>query len=231
MRRAISLIACVAVFAGCSDSFVVAPSTRKSDEHAAKVGEHVSKAQVISKSNRQRTVDVAKALESSRVTATSVVSDIDAAIRSLDLKDYPKVGMALMRAKVGEGMLLEQVKVMQKSMENLVTGTDSMLTELDLAYKENEQVLAENKRLQDQIDPLARSQAKAQAIVDQVNWGFGLGAFIYGFKRILTFGFWGALILVVIVIVLIAIGGPTSVFVLRELRLIFSWWKNRRADK
>lgn len=227
---AVCVISGALIFAGCK-TYTVAPSTRKSDEHAAKVGEHVSSARVISKANRQRTVDIAKALDASRVTATTVVTDIDAAIRNLDLKDYPKVGEALMRAKLGEGILLDQFNVMQSSMANLILGTDSMLTELGLAYAENERVLLENKRLQDLIDPLARSQAKAQAIVDQVNWGFGLGAFIYGFKRILTFGFFGVLILVGVAIVLLIVGGAPAAFLLRESGMIFSWWKNRRSGK
>lgn len=217
-----------ALVAGCSTSYKIAPSTQRSSEHAANVSEHVSKAQVITKSNRDRTVEIFTALNTSHVTATSVVTDLDAAIKSLQLKNYPKVAEALVRAKIGEGMLLDQFKAMEASTKNIIAGNDSLLTELNAAYAETDATKAELRKLQDEIDPLARSQAKNQAIVDQVNWGFGLGAFIYGIKRILTFGFFGVLGLGAVAIVMLLIGGPAGALALRALQSFLGFIRKRK---
>lgn len=217
-KEKVILCVCLAI-AGCSTSWKSAPTTRRSDEHAAKVSEHVSKAQIITKSNRSATVEVFNALNSSKVTATSVVTDIDAAVKALNLKNYPKVAEALTRARYGEGMLLDQFTAMQRTVKVLIDGNDTLMTELNLAYAETDKVKDENRQLQLQIDDVVRAGAKAQAIVDRVNSMFGLGAIFYGVQRILTFGIIGiaigSILLFVLVIALYLIGGPAWALFLR----------------
>lgn len=78
------------------------------------------------------------------------------------------------------------------------------------------------RALTKEIAKVTEQGAKDRAIVDRVNWGFGLGAFIYGFQRILTFGFWGALIIGAILLVLMAIGGPFAAFAINLVRSVIN---------
>lgn len=219
---------CVTLLSACGTSYKVAP-TSQSDKHVAKVAEHVSKATLTAKANRERAKALDKSLKAGETATIGVITAIDAAIRSLELKDYPAVGQHLIAAKMGAGFLLTENIRLQGEVVRLVEENDSILMDLGAAYDQTAIALKESEKFQKEVNKLATSQAKAQAIVDQVNWGFGLGAFIYGIKRILTFGFFGVLALIVVFIVLICIGGPFAAFAWRSVAKILSWLRSRKS--
>lgn len=219
--RFLALICCAILLSACGTSYKVAPTNRKVDQHVAKVSESVSKATVSAKANRERAKAITESLKAGHTATKGVITAIDAAIRSLDLKDYPAVGRSLIEAKMGATFLLTDNTRLQGEVLRLSGENDTILVELLEAYKSAGKATEESAKFQKQVDELSKSQAKNQAIVDRVNWGFGLGAFIYGAQRILTFGFFGVLGLIVIIIVMLAIGGPAAIYALRFVRWLW----------
>lgn len=214
----------------CGTSYKVAPSAANISRPLAKVSENVSRASVSARANRERAKALSESLKAGHTATQGVITAIDAAIRSLDLKDYPAVGRNLIEAKMGATFLLTENSRLQGEVLRLSGENDTILVELAGALESAEKANKAVDQFQKEVNKLAESQAKNQAIVDQVNWGFGLGAFIYGIKRMLTFGFWGMLILAGAVIVCLVIGGPAAIYALKFLRWLWGLLTRRKPD-
>lgn len=192
---------------GCSTSYKVAPST---DKLAVKV----AIAQRTAKEAVKRAAEIEADTARTHSENAKVAAHIDAALKAIGAADYVTAAQELVAAKASNEVV---AAMLEQSLRNVKSLGESLRTvEGDLVSAQDEIGMLKQK-----VDKLAESQAKNQAIVDQVNWGFGLGAFIYGVKRILTFGFFGALALVAVAIALICIGGPAGGFVLRLVGGLF----------
>lgn len=223
---------CVVLLSACGTSYKVAPTNRKADQHAAKVSEHVSNAEVRAKSNKKRVQSAATKVVASEKQAVKVVDDINAAIASLELKDYPAVGRALIQAKIDAGILIGLYEGLKEDLRIVEKDNDDLIIDLALAKVENEKVKAANAEFQLKVDQMAEREAKLQAIVDEVNWGFRIGAVIYFVKGILKLGFFAIIILVVVgaglAIAAVIFGGPFAGFVWRLFRGIGALLRNRK---
>lgn len=233
--RVLLAAVCVVFLSACGTSYKVAPTNRKSDEHAAKVSQHISNADVRAKSNKKRVQSAAAKVVVSEKQAVKVVDDINAAIASLDLKDYPAVGHALIQAKIDAGILLGLYEALKDDLRIVEKDNDDLIIDLDLGNRENEKVKAENKKFQDIVDQAAEREAKLQAIVDEVNWGFRVGSLFYFVKGILKIGFFGIIILVVVgaglAIAAMIFGGPFAGFIWRLFSGIWALIRNRKPNK
>lgn len=95
---------------------------------------------------------------------------------------------------------------------------DRVTLELSGAEVDIENLKMYSASLQKEIDRVS-AKANADAVIaDRCKSWFGLGAIFYGIEHLLKAGIIGILILVAVVIVLLCIGGPVSVFVLSWLR-------------
>lgn len=95
---------------------------------------------------------------------------------------------------------------------------DKVTLELSGAEVEIENLKMQSDALQKEIDRVS-AKANADAVVaDRCKSWFGLGAIFYGIEHLLKAGIVGVLILVAVVIALLCVGGPVSVFALNGLR-------------
>lgn len=206
--RILSICSFVLLFSACGGtSYKVAPTNRKADQYAAKVSEHVSNAEVRAKSNKKRVESAATKVIASEKQAVKVVDDINAAIASLDLKDYPATGHALIQAKIDAGILLGLYGALKEDLRVVEADNDDLILDLAFAKQKNEKVIEENAKFQNIVNEGAEREAKLQAIVDEVNWGFRIGALFYFVKGILKLGFIGIIILGVVGIGIAIFGG------------------------
>lgn len=217
MKRHLTLLACITLFTACGTSYKAAPSATKVATKVATARRSVQHAQSVAK-------EIEATTAATKVQATSTTGHLDLALSALREKGYVTVEAELNMAKESNASLLA---LLEQSRRNAASLSESLKTaESDLSDSQTE-----IERLQKQINELAAQAAKDRAVVDQVNWGFGLGAFIYGTKRILTFGFFGVLALIVVFIVLICVGGPFAAFAWRSVANILSWLRSRKSVK
>jgi hypothetical protein len=191
----------------CGTSYKVAPSTDK-------VAVKVAVATRAIHESVKRSAEVESNTQRTHVEAVTTAAHIDAALRAISASDYVTAAQELTAAKASNQLVQT---MLDQSLRNLKSLGESLrTTEGDLVAAQ-----ADIAALKKEVDTLATREAKNQAIVDQVNWAFGIGSFIYGIKRILTFGFFGALALAAVGITLVCIGGPAGGFVLRMVGGLF----------
>lgn len=186
------LVCCLLLTACGSTSYKVAPSTTK-------VATKVATAKRTAEEGEKKAVSLSTKTKTTQTHASNTTSRVDQALSAIERKDYIDAALQLIAAKVSNAIVEEMLRQALEDVESMRSSFKTVSTDLSEA---GERI----KELDDKIIKLAEAQAKAQAIVDQVNWGFGLGAIIYGVKRILTFGFWGAIILGGVALILAGIG-------------------------
>lgn len=202
------VVAFAVMLVGCETSYKVAPT-------AAKVQTKVATAKQATKEAQKRTVELEVSTRDTQKASVTTSEHIESALRAMGGSDYVTAAQELVLAKASNELVQS---ILNQSYRNIASLGESLReTESNLGDAEQEIVKLETK-----VAKVVEQGAKDRAVVEQVNWGFGLGAFIYGIKRILTFGFFGVLGLVVILIVLLAIGGPCAIFALKAI----SWLVN-----
>lgn len=197
--RSLSLLCCALLCVGCSStSYKVAPST-------AKVATKLATARQSNHESQTRTTEVATATKTATVTATTTAGHIDAALSAILARNPDQAVQELIAAKTSNAVLLSILEATLRNVTSLQESQTKTDSELVAAETEAERV---NKA----IETMAVQGAKDRAIVEQGEWGFGLGYFIVGIKRILSHAFWGSLILIgVVVVICVAaffVGGP-----------------------
>lgn len=200
---------------GCGTSYKVAPSTSKIETRIAVAKQATHEA-------RDRTAEITTTTRDTAASAKTTSEHIDAAAEAMAARDYIKAADEMARAKISNELVEYLLRQSLRSLESL--GASLRATEENLADAENN-IAVLNKK----IAHMTEQGAADHAIVKQVNWGFGIGAFLYGIKRILTFGFFGMLILAGAAIVLMCIGGPCALFITRSISALFLMLKNRKG--
>lgn len=203
-NKALTILACV-LLAGCSTSYKTAPETTKVEVRVATAKRSTQEA-------RQKAVDIQAATIDTQTASKTTAEHIEAALTAMGKSDYVTAAQELVLARASNELVQ---MILQQSLRNVVSlGKSLETTEHDLGESQEEL-----QTVKKDIKKMAEAQAKAQAIVDEVNWGFRVGALLYFVKGLLAMGFWGIIILAVVLIVLLAIGGPCALFAMR----IISW--------
>lgn len=216
--KAMRRLACVIllfILPACETSYKVAPSTTKLTTKVATAHRSVQHSQEVTKQIEATSQVIV-------TNATTTEAHVSAALDAIGKHDYVTAAQELILGKASNALVMEMLRQSIRDVQSLKQSLEEAGNDLTAAEGEIEIL---NKK----VDKVVEQGAKDRAIVDQVNWGFGLGAFIYGIKRILTFGFFGALILIVAVVVILCIGGPVAVFVMNGLRAGWSWVKTKKG--
>lgn len=202
---------------GCDTSYQPSPETTKIATKVATARRSVQHAQDV-------TANIEATAKLTQSHATTTAGHIEASLDAIAKHDYTTAAQELISAKASN----ELVQMMlQQSLRDVVSLRKSLGdTESDLADAQEEV-----GKLKGEIEKMALQGAKDRAVVQEVNWGFRIGALLYFVKGILKMGFIGSLILVGLFIVLLCIGGPAALFAMNSVRTILGWLRSRKSVK
>ena len=211
MIRWAAIVSCALLFGCGGPSYKIAPSTTRVTTPIATAKRSTQEAQ-------ERSAAIEQQTQRTHAAAETVGGNIDAALAALAAKDYIGAGKHLADAKAGNAVITAFLNQTLDDLRRMRIRFDQVATDLDTTANEFE-------RYKGSVEKIVTEGAKNQAIVDEVNWGFGLGAFLYGIKRILTFGFFGVLGLAVAAVAMLAIGGPLAIWAMRGIKWILRLFK------
>lgn len=221
---ALTCAAILFVAVGCSSgpSFKVAPST-------AKVQTKIATAKRSTQENIKRTVDLKADTTETASKANTTAEHIDAALHAIIVNDYTTAAQELSAGKASNALVME---MLQQSLRNITSlGTSLEQTDRDLVAAEQEA-----EHVNKAFEEVVLKGARAQAVVDEVNWGFlgvHIGALFYFFKSVIRLGFIGIIVLIVLGIALAVlaatVGGPFIGAAKFVGGSISSWWNNRKT--
>lgn len=214
MKTLIALLAC-AFLTACGTSYQPVPETTKVATKIATARRSVQHAQ-----------DVTSEIEATaRLTqghATTTTGHIEAGLDAIVRHEYVAAAQELIAAKASNELVQ---MLLQQSLRDVISLRKSLeTTEHDLGEAEQEITV-----LKADIEKMALQGAKDRAIVQEVNWGFRIGALLYFVKGVLKMGFIGGIVLVVLFIAALCVFGPAAVFSMKGLGGIFSWWRSRKS--
>lgn len=197
-----AVAACSIFLSACGTSYKIAPSTEKIAVKVAVAKREIQHAQ---KQADELAVKTKETLSGSATTA----GHIDAALTAITAHDYVTAAQELIAAKASNELV--QI-ILKQSLRDVQGFRDSLKhTEQDLSDAEEE-----IKTLKEDIKKEVLKGAANQAIVDEVNWGFRIGAIFYFVKGLLKIGFFGILILIALVIGIVAFGGLPALLAVRH---------------
>lgn len=209
-----------ALMMGCSaTSFKVAPTTTKVTTKVATARRSVQQSQSLTKDIKASNADAT-------VKATTTGGHIDAAMAAILARNCDLALAELVAAKTSNAQLLMQLEAQLRNVVSLTTSQEQTDSDLVAAEQEVEHV---NKA----IEEVVVKGAAAQAIVDEVNWGFlgvHIGALFYFFKSVLRLGFIGIVVLVVLGILLLVLGATVGGPFLKAIAWLWNLWSNRKRS-
>lgn len=213
------LLAASLACGACSTSYKPAPSTIRVNERASAVHSRVVAADSSRVAADQRTAAAAVKVAAAKTESKGVAVEIDAAMTTLDAKDYTSTAQHLIKAKVGSAIVQTFLDQTLEDLKATRTNLATVGLELGGAKTEIAGLKLETGALQSKIDKATTDAADDHVVAKRCKSWFGLGAIFYGVERLLTAGIWGILIFSGIVIAAVAaayaFGGPLGGAVLK----------------
>lgn len=196
-------VASAILFFGCGTVYKPVPTTEK-------VTNKLERATGSTHDAQTRASEIEEGTNRTKARTSDTSQHVDTALAAITAKSYIVAAQELALAKASNAVV-----------QNMLDQSLRDIQSLRRSLGETERALGEAQgdvtELNKKIQAVAEQGAEDHAIVEEVNWGFRLGALIYFVKGLLAKGFFGVLILGAVLIAMMIIGGPMGILALRIL--------------